>query len=72
MTQQFHSGHKPGGIEIKIFPCKNFYTNVYTSVMKTAQCSSINKWINKQLYNNAIDVPTTEKNKVLINPTEHG
>lgn len=38
--------------------------------MKTAQCSSINKWISKQLYNNAMEYYlTTEKNKVLINTT---
>lgn len=38
--------------------------------MKTAQCPSINKWISKKLYNNAMEYYLTiEKNKVLINAT---
>ena len=36
--------------------------------MKTVPCPSINKWISKKLYNNAMEYYLTiEKNKVLIN-----
>ena len=38
--------------------------------MKTAQCPSINEWISKKLYNNAMEYYLTiEKNEVLIDAT---
>ena len=52
------------------------YTSVHSSVihnspkMETAQYPSINEWINKMLYSNAIEYYLTiERNEVLIDAT---